>query len=181
MDKGSYSQSYGFSIVMYGCESWTIKEAERWRIDSFELQCLRRVLRAPWTTRSNQSSLKEINSEYSLGGLLPKLKLQYFGCVMWRVNSLVKDPDAGKDWGHKETEVTGDEMVGWHYWFKGHELGQTLGDDEGQGSLTCYSPWGPKELDTTWRLNNKYSIKRMGGIWSVCYRWTFGEFPLFNE
>ena len=172
-----------FPVVMSGCESRTIKEAERWRIDSFELQCLRRVLRVPWTIRrSNQSFLKEINSEYSLEGLLLKLKLQYFGCLMWRVNSLVKDPDAGKDGRHEEMEVTEDEMVGWHYWFKGHELGQTLGDGEGQGSLACYSPWGPKELDTTWWLNNnKYSIKRMGSILSVCYWWTFGEFPLFNE
>ena len=93
-----------FPVVMYGCESWIINEAEHWRIDSFELWCLRRVLRVPWTTRrSNQSILKEINSEHSLEGLLLKLKLklQYFGCLMQRVNSLVKDPDAGKDraWG----------------------------------------------------------------------------------
>ena len=135
-----------FPVVMYKCESWTTKKAEHWRIDSFELRCLRRVLRVPWTTRrSNQSILKEINSEYSLEGLLLKLKLklQYFGCLMWRVNSLVKDADAGKDWGHEEKGVTEDEMVGWHYWFKGHELGQTLGDGEGQGSLACCSPQGP--------------------------------------
>ena len=93
-----------FSIVMYGCESWTIKKAEHWRIDGFKLWCWRRLLRVPWIARrSNQSTLKEINSEHSLEGLLLKLKLklQYFGCLMQRVNSLVKDPDAGKDraWG----------------------------------------------------------------------------------
>ena len=71
-----------FPVVTYGCESWTIKEAECQRIDAFELWCWRRLLRVPWTTRSNQSILKEINPEYSLGGLMLKLKLQYFGYMM---------------------------------------------------------------------------------------------------
>ena len=76
-NKGLSSQSYGFSIVMYGCESWTIKKAEHWRIDAFELWCWRRLLRVPWTVRrSNQSILREINPEYSLEGLVLKLKLQ---------------------------------------------------------------------------------------------------------
>ena len=89
-----------FPVVMSGCESWTIKEAERWRIDSFELQCLRRVLRVPWTIRrSNQSFLKEINSEYSLEGLLLKLKLQYFGHLMRRADSLEKTLMLGKTKG----------------------------------------------------------------------------------
>ena len=75
-----------FPVVMYGCESWTIKKAERQRIDSFELWCCRRLLRVPWTARkSNQSILKEISPEYSLEGLLLKLKLQYFGHLMWRM------------------------------------------------------------------------------------------------
>ena len=72
-----------FPVVMYGCESWTIKKAERWRIDAFELWCSRRLLRVPWTERrSKQSILKEINPEYSLEGLMLKLKLQYFGHLM---------------------------------------------------------------------------------------------------
>ena len=72
-----------FPVVMYGCESWTVKKAERLRIDAFELWCWRRLLRVPWTARRpNQSILKEINSEYSLEGLMPKLKLQYFGHLM---------------------------------------------------------------------------------------------------
>ena len=76
---------------MYGCESWTIKKAEHWRIDAFELWCWRRLLRVPWTTRrSNQSILKEINSEYSLEGLMLKLKLQYFGHLMQRTDLLEK-------------------------------------------------------------------------------------------
>ena len=78
-------------MVRYGCESWTIKRAEHRRTDAFELWCWRRFLRAPWTARrSNQSILKEISPEYSLEGLMPKLKLQYFGHLMWRVDSLEK-------------------------------------------------------------------------------------------
>ena len=85
-----------FPVVMYGCESWTIRKAEHQRIDAFELWCWRRLLRVPWTARrSNQSILKEISPEYSLEGLMLKLKLQYFGHLMWRADS--KDPDAGKD------------------------------------------------------------------------------------
>ena len=78
-----------FPVVMYGCESWTVKEAECWRIDAFELWCWRRLLRVPWPARwSNQSILKEISPEYSLGGSMLKLKLQYFGYLMQRVDSL---------------------------------------------------------------------------------------------
>ena len=80
-----------FPVVMYGCESWTVKKAERWRIDVFELWCWRRLLRVPWTAmRSNQSILKEISPWCSLEGLMLKLKLQYFGHLMWRVDSLEK-------------------------------------------------------------------------------------------
>ena len=76
-----------FSVVMYGCESWAIKKADRRRIDAFELWCWRRLLRVPWTARSNQSILKEISPEYSLEGLMLKLKLQYFGHLMRRTDS----------------------------------------------------------------------------------------------
>ena len=86
-----------FPVVMYGCESWTIKKAERRRIDTFELCCWRRLLRILRTSRrSSQSILKEINPEYSLEGLMLKLKLQYFGHLMQRADSFRKDPDAGK-------------------------------------------------------------------------------------
>ena len=86
-----------FPVVMCGCESWTIKKAECGRIDTFELWCWRRVLRVPWTSRrSNQSILKEISPEYSLEGLMLKLKLQYFGCLMWRADSLEKTLMLGK-------------------------------------------------------------------------------------
>ena len=88
---------------MYRCESWTIKKAECQRIDAFELWCWRRLLRVPWTAgNSNQSILREINPEYSLEGLMLKLKLQYFGHLMWRTDSLRKTPDAGKYWGQEE-------------------------------------------------------------------------------
>ena len=84
-------------VVMYGCESWTIKKAERWRIDAFELWCWRRLFRVSWTARrSNQSILKEISPEYSLEGLMLKLKLQYFGHLMWRTDSFEKTLMLGK-------------------------------------------------------------------------------------
>ena len=94
-----------FPVVMYGCESWTIKKAEHGRIDAFELWCWRRLLRVPWTARrSHQSVLKEISPEYSLEGLMLKLKLQYFGHLMGRIDSLEKTLmlgkiEGGKKWG----------------------------------------------------------------------------------
>ena len=91
VNKGPSSQGYGFSVVMYGCESWTIKKAKCRRTDAFELWCWRRLLRVPWTARrSNQSILQETSPEYSLEGLMLKLKLQYFGHLMWRTISLEK-------------------------------------------------------------------------------------------
>ena len=91
-----------FPIVMYGCESWTIKKATHWRIDAFEPWCWRRLLRVPWTARrSNQSILKEISPEYSLEGLMLKLKLQHFGWLMWRTDSLEKTLMLGKIEGRR--------------------------------------------------------------------------------
>ena len=101
-------------VVMYGCESWTIKKAERWRIDAFELWCWRRLLRIPWTARrSNQSILKEISPEYSLEGLMLKLKLQYFGHLMRRTDSFEKTLKLGK--------IEGGRRRGWQRmrWFDG--------------------------------------------------------------
>ena len=115
-----------------------MKKPEGQRIDAFELWCWRRLLRVPWTARrSNESILKEINPEYSLERLMLKLKLQYFGHLMWRADSLQKYPEAGKDWGQEEKGVTEDEMVGWYHQLNGQEFEQTLGDSEGQGSLAC--------------------------------------------
>ena len=103
-------------------ESWTTRKAEHQRIDAFELWCWKRLLRVPWSARrSNQSILKEISPEYSLEGLMLKLKLQYFGHLIQIKNWFIwKDPDAGKDWRLEEKGMTEDEMVGWHHWLNGH-------------------------------------------------------------
>ena len=110
-----------FPVVMYGYESWTINKAECQRIDAFELWCWRRLLRIPWTARrSNQSILKEISPGCLLEGMMLKLKLQYFGHLMQRVDSLEKT-DAGRDWG-QEKGMTEDEMAGWHHRLDGREF-----------------------------------------------------------
>ena len=141
-----------FPVVMYGYESWTIRKAERRRIDAFELWCWRRLLKVPWTTRrSNQSILKEISPEYSLERLM--LTLQYFDHLMQKNWLLGKDPDAGKDRGQKEKGTTEDEMVGWLHRLDGHESEQAPGVGDGQGGLARCSPWGRGESDSTERLN----------------------------
>ena len=138
-----------FTVVMYRCENWTIKMAEHWRTDA--LWCWRRLLRVPWTARrSNQSILNEISPEHSLEGLMLKLKLQYFGHLMQRVDSLEKTLMLGKIEGRRRR---GWQMVGWHHWLNGHEFEQVLGDGEWQGSVACCSPWGRKELDMAEWLN----------------------------
>ena len=141
-----------FSVVVYGCESWTIKKAECCRTDAFELWCWRRFLRVPWTARrSNQSILKEISPGCSLEGLILKLKLQYFGHLKWRV--IGKDPDAGKDWGKEKKGTTEDEMAGWHHRLDGHEFEWIAGVGDGQGGSACCDSRGRKESDTTGQLN----------------------------
>ena len=111
-----------FPVVMYGCESWTAKKAEHKRMDAFELWCWRRLLRVPWTARrSNQSILKEISPGCSLERMMLKLKLQYFGHLMQRVDSLEKT-DAERDWGQEEKGTTEDEMAGWHHRLDGPEF-----------------------------------------------------------
>ena len=101
-----------FPAVMYGCESWTVKKAERQRIDAFELWHLRRFLRVPWTARRSNQSIMKISPDISLEGLMLKLKLQYFGHLMRRVDSLKRH--AGRHWG-QEKGTTEDEMAGWHH------------------------------------------------------------------
>ena len=135
--------------------NWTIKKDECWRIDDFELQYWRGLLRVPWTARrANKSILKEISPGCSLEGLMLKLKLQYFGHLMRRTDWLIgEDPHAGKDWGQEEKNMTESEMVGWHHRLNRHDFEQAPGVGEGQGSLVCCSPWGHRELDTTERLN----------------------------
>ena len=111
-----------FPVVMYGCESWTVKKAECQRIDAFEPWCWRRLLRVPWTARrSNQSILKEISPGCSLKGLMLKLKLQYFGHLMKRVDSLEKTLMLGGIEGRKRRGQQ-DEMAGWHHRLNGCEF-----------------------------------------------------------
>ena len=103
-----------FPVVMYRCESWTVKKAECQRIDAFKLCCWRRFLRVLWTERgSNQSILKEIKPEYSLEGMMLKLEFQYVGHLMSQLTG--KDPDSGRDCRQEEKGVTEDETVGWHH------------------------------------------------------------------
>ena len=142
-----------FPVVIYGCESWTIKKAECRRIDAFELWCWRRVLRVPWTTRrSNQSILNGISP-----GFIGRTDIEAETPILWPpdVKSWLiwKDPDAGKDWGKGEKGATEDEMVRWHHWLNGHGFGWTLGVGDAQGGLACCGSWGSKESDTTERLN----------------------------
>ena len=142
-----------FPVVMYGCKSWIIKKAERWRIDAFELWCWRRLLRVPWTARrSHQSILKEISSEYSFEGLM--LKLKCTALATWcKGLSYLKRPWFWERLRAEEKGTTEDEMVGWHHRLDGHEFEQAPGVGDGQGGLACCSPWDRKELETTERLN----------------------------
>ena len=143
-----------FPVVMYGGESWTIKKAERRRIDTFELWCWRKLLRVPWTARtSNQSILKEISPGCSLEGLMLKLKLQYFGHLMQRANSLEKTLMLGKIEGGRKS---GRQRMRWLDGITDSmnmSLSKTPGAGDLQGGLSRCSPWGRKESDTTERLN----------------------------
>ena len=166
-----------FPVVMYGCASWTVKKAEHWRIDAFELWCWRRLLRVPWTARiSNQSILKEISPGCSLEGLMLKLKLQYFGHLMRRVDSLEKT-DADRNWGQEEKGTTEDEMAGWHHRLNGHEFGWTPGVGDGQGGLACCDLSGHKESDTTEWLN--WTECECQSTW-CCLRGHLSYFVLFS-
>ena len=138
-----------FPVVMYRYEIWTIRKAEHWRINAFELWCCRRLLRLPWPARkSNKLILKEINPEYSLEGPMLKLKFQYFGHWMKRAYSW-KRPCCWERLRAGGEGATESEMVGGYHQFNEHEFEQTLGDSEGRGSLACCSPWGHKKSDTT--------------------------------
>ena len=146
-----------FPVVMYECASWTIKKAECQRTDAFELWCWRRLLRVLWTARrANQSILKEISSEYSLEGLMLKLKLQSFGHLIWRTDSLEKPLMLGKiegrrrrvwQWMRRLYGITNSMNMGLS------RLSKSLGVGDGQGGLACYNSWGRKESEVTDWLN----------------------------
>ena len=137
-----------FPVVMYGCENWTIKKAECQRIDAFELWCWRRLLRVPCSARrSTQSILKEISPGCSLEGLLLKLKIQYFGHLIQRTDSLEKTLTLGKTEGRRRR---GQQRMRWLDGITDlMDFEQDLGGGDGHGSLVCCSPWGPKESNTT--------------------------------
>ena len=136
---------------------WELDHKERWALKNwwFWTVVLEKTLEIPWTSRrSNQPILKEMSPEYSSERLMLKLKLQYFGRLTWRTDSLEKTMMLGKTEGRRKKKgTTEDEMVGWHYWVNGHEFEQAQGVSDGQGSLACCSPWGRKELDLTEWLN----------------------------
>ena len=141
-----------FPVVMYGCESWTVKKAERRRIDAFELWCWGRLWRVPWTARrSNQSILKEISPGCSLEG-----HAEAEIPILWPPHAkswlIGKDPDAGRHWGQEKKGTTEDEMAGWHHRLDGRESEWTPGVGDGQGGLACCDSW-VTELDTTKLLN----------------------------
>ena len=137
-----------FSVVMYGCESWTLKKGEHQRIDAFELRCWRRLLRVPWTARrSNQAILKEISPEYSLEGLMLKLKLQYFG-HMWRADSLENTLMLGKIEGRRRR---GQQRMRWLDRIT-NSMDKSLSKLQ-ELVMECCSPWCCKEPDMTEWLN----------------------------
>ena len=148
-----------FPIVMYRCESWTIKKAEHQRIDAFELWFWRRLLESPLECKEIKPVNLKGNQPWILFG---RTDAESEAPVLWPLDAkswlIGKDPEAGKVWKQKDKRVTEDETVGLHHQFNGHELGQTPGDGEKQRSLTCYSAWGCKEFDTTWQLNSSNNL-----------------------
>ena len=138
---------------MYACKSWTIKKAEHWRIDAFELWCWRRLLRVPRTAgRSNHSILKEISP-----GCSGRTDAKAETPVLWPTHAkswlIGKHTDAGRNWGQEEKGTTEDLMAGWHHWLNGRESEWIPGASDGQGGLVCCNSWGRKEWDTTDWLN----------------------------
>ena len=140
-----------FPVVMYGCESWTVKKAERRRIDAIELWCWRRLLRVPWTARrSNQSVHSEGDQPWVFFG---RNDAKAETPVLWPPHAkswlIGKESDAGRDWGQEEKGTTEDEMAGWHHRLEERESEWPPGVGDGQGGLACCDSWGRKESDTT--------------------------------
>ena len=154
-----------FPVVMYGCESWTVKKAEHWRTDAFEVWCWEKTLESPL-------DCKEIQPVHSEGDqpwvFLGRNDAEAEAPVLWPPPEkswlIGKDSDAGRDWGQEEKGTIEDEMAGWHHGLDGHESEWTLGVGDGQGGLACCDSWGRKESDTTERLNwtelNRKAISR---------------------
>ena len=161
-----------FPVVMYRCESWTIKKAACQRIDAFELWYWRSTTRDSWESLGQQGDLyqsipKELNPEYSLEGLMMKLKLQYFGHIIQRANSLEKTLTLGKIEGRRRR---GRQRMRWLDGITnsmGHEFEQTLGDSEGQGSLACCSAWNCKDMTwlSKWTSRTNWLEESLKHLW----------------
>ena len=139
-----------FPVVMYGCESWTIKKAEHQRIDAFETVVLEKTLESPLDCKEIQPVHPKRDQSWVF---IRRTDVETETPILWPpdVKSWLtgKDPDAGKDWGQEEKGMTEDEMVGWHHQLNGHGFGWTLGAGDGQGGLACCGSRGHKESDTT--------------------------------
>ena len=140
-----------FPVVMYGCESWTVKKAEHQKVDAIELWCWRRLLRVPWTARRIQPVHPKGDQSCVFIG---RTEAEAETPILWPpdVKSWLiwKDPDAGKDWGQEEKGMTEDEMGGWHHWLNGHGFMWTLGVGDGQGGLACCNSWGSQRVGHDW-------------------------------
>ena len=158
-----------FPVVMYGCESWTIRKDEYWRMDAFELWCWSRLFENPLDCKEIKPVNRKGNQSWVFIG---RTDAEAETPIIWPPDAknwlTEKDPDAGKDWRQEEKGTTEDEMVGWHHQLDGHEFEQAPEVGDGQGSLECCSPWGCKELDmieqlkwtdTCCHLFNQYSQK----------------------
>ena len=150
-----------FPVFMYGCESWTVKKAEHWRIEAFE----QKTLESPLDCKEIQPVHPKADQSWVF---ILRTDVEAETPILWPPDAkswlIWKDLDAGKDWGQAEKGTTEDEMVGWHHWLDGHEFNQALGVGDGQGGLACCNSWGRKESDTTeqltWtELNVTYSEK----------------------
>ena len=173
----------GFPVVMYGCESWTVKKAECRRIDAFELWCWRRLLRVPWTARrSNQSILKEIS---------PWMFIEAETPILWPPHAkswlIGKDPKAERDWGQEEKGTTEDEMAGWHHWLDGREFEWTLGVGDGTGRPGVLWFMGLQRIGHDWgtelngtELNHAvFNCSNTKSLWKLLI--TINYFPVLPE
>ena len=168
-----------FPVVMYGCDSWTVKKAERQRIDAFELWCWRRLSRVPLDCKEIQPVHSEGDQPWMFFG---RNDAKAESPVPWPPHAkgwlIGKNSDAGRDWGQEEKGTTEDEMAGWHHRLEGHESEWTPGVGDGQGGLACCNSWGHKESDSTEQLNwtELYWTLQNGGKKGIRFLFTRSSF-----